>query len=280
MHYLARIDAADEGDVFHAGLQIDGWRYAYLRSVEKSRRRLLRGGRPFDATLFVVEADRRRRYVARLAGVECLHESHALAARAALAQYGWLATHGDGAVPADGAAFNVRFRFGDIRRYPSDAFAAEDDVVMRLHRYQLHGVGEDIGPAPPRSPEHAAMRRRLVDQLRAAHPHARIDFDTADADVLLRDHDTTYAFQIRTELDPRTALRRSLDRLVRHYLSDLDETPALRLVVVVRKEPDAADLRYLSLLRGLLGLPIACRVVAVDPPAGVGQRVGPAGARL
>lgn len=264
MHYLARIDAADEGGVFHAGLQIDGWRYAYLRSVEKSRRRLLRGGRPFDVTLFVVEPDKRRRYVARIAGVECLHESHAQAARAALARYGWLASHGDDAEPVD-AAFNVRFRFGDIRRYPRDAFACGDDPVMRLHRFQLHGADDDVAPLPPRSPEHAAMRQRLVAQLRAAHPHAQIQFDAGDADVLLREAETTYAFQIRTELDPRTALRRSLDRLVRHYLSDLDETPVLRLVVVVREEPDAADLRYLSLLRGLLGLPIACRVVAVDP---------------
>jgi hypothetical protein len=272
MHYFARIDVADERDVFLADRQIDGWRYAYLRSVEKSRRRLVREAKPFDMTLFIVEADRRRRYVAHIVGVECLRESHARAAHDVLARCGWLDTNAAAFVPADAddppgdGVFNVRFRLDDISRYPLGAFASNDDPVMQLNRYQLHGVDDPVRPQPLRSPEYAAMRERLVAQLRAAHPHAPIEFDAADADVLMRDDETTYVFQIRTELDPREALRRALVCAMRHWLDSSADPHAARLVVVVRAEPGAGDLRYLSLLRGMFGLPIVCRVVAADPP--------------
>ncbi|HVJ62280.1 MAG TPA: hypothetical protein VM555_06155 [Tahibacter sp.] len=278
MHYLARIDCGDEHDMFCADRHIDGWRYAYLRSVEKSRHRLIREARPFDVTLFVVEADKRRRYVARIVCAECLPESHAAAAQAAFEQCGW-SVAGDRPAPAFDAGagpdepeaapaqrFNIRFRLDGIRRYPQQAYASDDDPVQLLHRYQLHGADDRAPPPSLRSPEHAVMRRRLVAQLQTAHPRGRIDTDADGADVLMHDSAETYVFEIRTELAPRIALRRALDRVVERYLDGIDDAQALRLVVVVREEPDASDLRYLSLLRGLLGLPIACRVVSADLP--------------
>lgn len=122
MNYLTRIVDGDDEPLFRAEPRTDGWCYAFLRSIEKSRGRLVREALPFDLTLFVIEADRRRRYVACLRDVECVDVTQA----AALSE------------SADVPAPNLRFRRERAFRYPHEAYASADDRVMVLYRYQMH----------------------------------------------------------------------------------------------------------------------------------------------
>jgi hypothetical protein len=155
--------------LFRDEWQLDGWRYAFLRGVSKSRRRLVEDARPFDITLYTVEPDRRRRIVARIGGVECLSDHHACDARALFEERGWFdAMRRDvaaigGTVDAVGVAppgqpmFNVRFRVDAVHRFAADAYIAADDRMMHLHRYQLHRADrsfervEERRPAPYRA---------------------------------------------------------------------------------------------------------------------------------
>ena len=165
MNYLTRIAPDDERSLLQTDWQLDGWRYAWIRSVEKSRRRLLAAARAFDATLFAVESDRQRRYVARIDGVECISAAHAEAVRSIATEHGWLARPAAGGEP-EGSFFNVRFRPGRLHRYPAGTYATPDDPVMHLNRFQLHGTSAPAGvPALPSGPERDAMRARLVAEL-------------------------------------------------------------------------------------------------------------------
>ena len=69
---------------------IDGWRYAFIQGVNKSRRRLIKLRQPFNLTVFTVQPDRQRRYVARIREAEVLDNEQAEAALATFRSMGWL----------------------------------------------------------------------------------------------------------------------------------------------------------------------------------------------
>ena len=263
MNYLTRIAADEERLLLQADWHLDGWRYAWLRSVEKSRRRLLHAGRAFDLTLFVAEAETGRRYAARIDGVECLDAAHAEAIRSIAAEHGWLPRPGsDEASP--GATFNVRFRPDRIHRYPADMFASPDDPIMQLHRFQLHGTDDTPSrlPALPFEPERAAMRACLMADLRRRHPGAVIE-SNAD-DVVMHCDGRVHVFRVRTELEPRAAIRSALGDVVARCLDGIEQASAMSVIIAGKRPAEAADLRYLSMMRTMFGLPVEYREVSYE----------------
>ena len=56
---------------------LDGWRYGFIQGVNKSHRKLVQSAQPFDLTLFTIQPDGHRRYVAVIREVECLTDRQA-----------------------------------------------------------------------------------------------------------------------------------------------------------------------------------------------------------
>jgi hypothetical protein len=61
--------------LFRAEWVIDGWRYAFIQGLNKSRRAYI--GQPLDVTLFTIEPDKRRWLVATIYGLEALDDEQA-----------------------------------------------------------------------------------------------------------------------------------------------------------------------------------------------------------
>lgn len=289
--------------LFRDEWQIDGWRYAFIQGVGHSHAKLVRERKPFDVTLFAVQPDKRRRYVAYIENAECLDDTQANDALAIFNKNGWLATmkqeicdvHGD--VNAFGNAkwathvLNVRFRLENVHRFPRDTFAGVGDPVHTLNRYVLSDVSrlrtkfEQIserngsidfpsttaytrsgsGPISV-SPEHARMQSVLMKELRKAFPGGRVVREENFIDVLVETNDEVRLYEIKSDLAPRTVLRLAIGQLLEYsypYLRSGDGSRRVTLIAVGRNELSDDDAVYLSHLRDRLGLPLEYRVVSV-----------------
>lgn len=284
--------------LFRSDWVIDGWRYAFIQGVNKSHAKLIRAGKPLDLVLYTIHPDRRRRYVATIQNVECLCDVQATDAVAAFKRRGWYAAMlreikaVNGNVKALGAIewapeiLNVRFRLAAVTMFPPDSFAAADDTVNRRKRYQLEDfstpvedgrgrLGSERLPVPTAyfrqataavecTPEHARMQAKLMLELRAEHPKARIVRERDFIDVSVRTGGELLLFEIKSALDAKTVLREALGQILEYAFHPL-RTHGLpvKLVIVGRQPLGAAEQQYLSRLNDEFGLPLSYRVVAL-----------------
>ena len=197
--------------LFRDEWQIGGWRYAFIEGVNKSRRPLLKDGKPFDVTLFTIERDMRRRYVANIEGAECLDDAQAADAVAAFEKEGWLAAMKQEVRNVGGnvdaldrpkvapSMLNVRFRLDNVHRFPPGAFANQSDPVKFILRYQLRDIEKlrakyerSVGNEAPTDfpsiapyvrrgseavsidPIHRKMQIALMKKLRTQFPQGRV----------------------------------------------------------------------------------------------------------
>jgi hypothetical protein len=135
--------------LFRDEWEIDGWRYAFIQGVNKSFDRLNAVGKAFDLTLFSIDQEKRRRYVAQIRDVECLQPVQAEAALDIFRREGWFETMKQevtniggkvSAMESDKRAkhiLNVRFRLKDVRMFPDGNFAAANDPILKRNRYTL-----------------------------------------------------------------------------------------------------------------------------------------------
>jgi len=287
--------------LFRAEWQVDGWRYAFIEGVNKSHRRLVEAREPVDLTLFTIQPDRRRRYVATIRAVECLDGRQAADALSAFRERGWLGTMLDEIAKAGGNAaalgnaewakhvLNVRFRLENLARFDPDEFVLADDPVMRLNRYTLYDLaaptqkssaasprrrrGEETAPAghpflrrataPVEcTPEHARMQAKLLTELRAEFPAARIVREEDFVDVTLGTETELLLFEIKSDLEPRVVIRKALGQLLEYAFHPQREHPLPpRLVIVGRCPLTSTDKRYVEHLRNNFSLPLEYRVV-------------------
>ena len=289
--------------LFRSEWLIEGWRYAFLQGVNKSHRRLVEAGEPVDLTLFTIEPDKRRRYVATIDEVECLDNGQAEAALEFFKQQGWFQTMLD-EVAANGGnssalgdsqwakhILNVRFRLENVTPFNVREFAAANDPVIGLSRYMLYDVdraerkvladrmtrkGSEIAPlaVPVRrkavssveyTPEHAKMQAKLLAELKEQFPAARIRCEEDFVDICLYTESERVLFEIKTDLAPRTVLRQALGQLLEYafYPGTREYTLTTRLVVVGRRPLSPKDQLYLSKLRDDFSLPLEYRVVTL-----------------
>lgn len=113
--------------LFRSEWQIDGWRYAFMQGVGRSRERLAHDKQPFDLTLFTIEPGKRYRFVAKINAVECLDGKQAQASVRVFKEKGWFETMRNeiAAIRGNVAALdnarhahdilNIRFRLEDVR---------------------------------------------------------------------------------------------------------------------------------------------------------------------
>lgn len=295
--------------LFRSEWQIDGWRYAFLQGVNKSRARLIREPQAFDVTLYTIEPDKRRRYVADIYGVECLDSTQAADAVKAFKDMGWYDTMRQeiravggkeamlGNSPQASDIINVRFRADRVVFFPPGTYATPDDPINRITRYLLSEKSTVFRERPERvagrgrsgkdqaddffcferksvapvicTPEHRRMQAILLEQLRREVPGGRILCEEDYVDVLLETDDRLTLFEIKTDLTPQYAIRQAIGQLLEYGYRRPRGPKPLQLVIVGRSALSRDDEGYLARLRETFSLPLKYREVSLPPSAKV-----------
>jgi hypothetical protein len=289
--------------LFRTEWQIDGWRYGFIEGVNRSHRRLVKERKPFDLTLFTIQPDKRRRYVAAIRAVECLDNQQAKDVLRAFKTRGWLGTMlreitaiGGNKASLGNAKWakhvlNVRFRLENVTRFGPFKFARPNDPIMRLTRYSLYDVdklaqkaaaaslrrrkGKESAPtirtiyrraaaAVQCTPEHARMQTKLLLELRREFPGAHIVWEQDFIDVSVRTKAELLLFEIKSDLEPRVVIRQALGQLLEYaFYSQPTHTLPLRLIIVGRCPVTPNDCLYLRHLQKTFSLPLEYRVVPI-----------------
>lgn len=255
--------------------------------------------------MFTIQPDAKRRFVATIYAVECLDDRHAQEARKIFEQRGWfdlmkneIRDAGGDAAMLDAVEWandivNVRFRLENVRLFPSGTYARWDvSEQRRFNRYQLFNYEcisstsdqsstaeragsyslpvvrpfKRTGIAPLEcDPKHAQMQAQLMQELAAEYPSASILREEDFVDVIMRTLDETVLFEIKSDLDPRSVIRRALGQILEYaYYPTRQETSPTKLVIVGRRRLSETDQTYLNRLRQEFHLPIEYRVVNPD----------------
>ena len=219
--YNQKFGFGHEDWLFREEWAIDEWRYGFVQGVNKSHKKLVSLSQTFDLTLFTIDEQKRRRYVARILGAECLKEDDAQRALDVFKRRGWydIMKREVAKVGGDPKAIsdtdyarhflNIRFRRDSLRPFSPDRFAESDDPLQNLNRYTLtdldpierqHGGRKPTrsgsskpptqrpymrGATPPVqvSPEHAEMQRVLMEMLQIEFPSATVECEENFVDV-------------------------------------------------------------------------------------------------
>jgi hypothetical protein len=287
--------------LFRDEWQIDGWRYAFIEGVNKSHRKLVKARVPIDLTLFTIQPDKNRRYVAVIRAVECLNDQQAEDALNAFKERGWHRSMLDeiksagGDVNALGDAkwakhiLNVRFRLENLSRFGPAEFIQADDSAMRRSRYMLYDAGSlpqrakaevpgqrkgsetapsthafarSTTPATQCEPEHARMQAKLLAELRIEFPGVRIVREENFIDVSVDTVTELLLYEIKSDLEPRVVIRQALGQILEYaFHPQRQHLLPVRLVIVGQCALTPDDARYLELLRRTFSLPLEYRVV-------------------
>lgn len=302
--YAAKFGFGHEEWLFRNEWLIDGWRYSFIQGVNDSHKKLAKAKRPLDVDLYTIQPDKKRRYVARIEAVEVLDDEAAEEALTEIKRLGWfdqmrreIAAVG-GKQEALGApefahnVLNVRFRLGNVRKYPRDAYADPNDPVNKKGRgrYKLYAAPDDAttsstmqrnmptgSTSPPNTdpvwrrpslpllctPEERVMQARLMEELQEEYPGASIKREDRYIDITLQTEDELFLFELKSDLEPRTVMRQALGQLLEYAYHPNREHPDLpiRLVIVGRSELSQHDKAYLDRLVGKFSLPLDYRVV-------------------
>lgn len=291
--------------LFRSDWLIDGWRYAFIQGINKSQRKLVAAKEAFDLTLFAIQPDGRRRYVAVIKEVECLDEQSAESAIKIFKETGWFKqmleeireVGGDadalGNSPEAKHVLNVRFRLENVVHNRPDDFANENDPIIRLNRYLIYDLAQDENllnsallrrrkgsPLAPSSnkvvrrgtgaseytPEHALMQKKLLLELKKEFPGAEIIAEQDFIDVTVRMKAELLLFEIKSDLEPRAVIRQALGQILEYaFHPQRAQKLPVRLVIVGRRKLSVDEQSYLDRLRNEFTLPLEYRVVSIYP---------------
>jgi hypothetical protein len=289
--------------LFRSEWLIDGWRYAFIQGVNKSHARLVKEGQSVDLTLFTIQPDKQRRYIATIGDLECLDDDQAADALKAFQERGWHATMlqeieavgGNAAALGDAKwarhVLNVRFRLEKVTPSPPASFAKAGDPVLKLMRYQLYDemkIGKSPkamakampsgSTTPPNTasfwksgtggrictPEHAKMQETLMAELNTEFPGCKVEREVEFIDIRVETASEILLFEIKSDLEPRTVIRQALGQILEYAFHPAREhVKPVRLFIVGRQKLAKADAAYLDRLRSEFALPIEYRVVAL-----------------
>jgi hypothetical protein len=293
--------------LFRFDWQIDGWQYGFLQGVNDSRSVVAGMEEAVDVTLYTCEPKSQRRYVAKILDLECLSYSQSEAIHSQFVSNGWvaemqaeiLAVNGDVSTLGDPnwvkGMINVRFRQENVRWYPADTYANEDEYVRTLRRYQFNEIrspaqaplvdrrrtGRKGSPDAPNqnpfmrsgfagkmcTPEHGLIQAKLIKELKSEYPNADIICEKDFVDITVETHDERILFEIKSDLVPRTVLRLAVGQLLEYGFyypsSDGGVDRVTRLIAVGRKALSPDDQEYLKCLQQRFNLPLDYRVVSI-----------------
>lgn len=281
---------------------IDGWRYGFVQGVNKSHTRLVAENEPFELTLFTIEPDGRRRYIAVIQGVECLPSQQADWALEAFKKMGWYDTMVRELIKSksDSTALgnakyarhilNVRFRLQNLHWFPPNTYGDKEDSVFRVNYYVLANLDKLESKTPTKmpsrfgssakpntqsftrrgtnaiqcNPEHAHMQAQLMDELKAEFPGASIKREVGFVDVIVRTKTEICLFEIKSDLEAKSVIREALGQILEYaYHPSRSYSHSVRLVIVGRSKLPPAERTYLNRLRNEFNIPIDYRVVSI-----------------
>lgn len=261
--------------LFRTDWVVDGWRYAFIEGVNRSP--LRHSKEVLNLTLFTIDAEKRRRFVANIYEVECLDISQAEDALAVYRDKDWYATMereiaeigGNPKALGDSKwvthVLNVRFRQTNVDRFPPNCFASPDDVWLRKrHRYQLYDLqpeqqrrleqalpgrrGTHSAPSLERifrrgmrsveiTPEHRKMQAKLLSELKREFGATRVVLEEDFVDVTVRTDQEKILFEIKTDLEPRTVIRNALGQVLEYAYHPLRKHELPVRLVIVGRVP-------------------------------------------
>ncbi|RON69682.1 hypothetical protein [Pseudomonas fluorescens] len=303
--FCRRFGYGHEEWLFRFDWQIDGWQYGFLQGVNDSRPTVAGMEEAVDVTLYTCEPKSQRRYVAKILDLECLSYSQSEAISSQFVANGWMAEMQAEIVAVGGnisalgdpdwvsGMINVRFRQENVRWYPADTYANEDEYVVTLKRYQFNEIKTaDQAPFVDRvrvgrngrtdapnqnpffrsgsagkmcTPEHGLIQSKLLEELNAEYPNADISCEKDFVDITVETSNERILFEIKSDLVPRTVLRLAVGQLLEYGFyyppRNVDSDRVTRLVAVGRKALSPADQKYLRYLQQTFNLPLEYRVV-------------------
>ncbi len=256
-----------------------------------------------DLTLFTIEPDKRRRYVATIKEVECLGDEEARAAVEKFKEAAWFAAMQEEIKEVGGDAealgnsreakyvLNVRFRWENIVWCKPDEFAGPDDPVLRLNRYRLYDCDDGKQQANPAAlrkrkgsevttagqkifrrgttatvcdPFHDSMKIKLLAELKSEFPPECIVAEEDFVDVRVRTNTELLLFEIKSDLKPRVVIRLALGQILEYaFHPQRMQSLPVRLIIVGRHPLSSEEQFYLDLLRQKFLLPLEYRVIPI-----------------
>jgi len=168
--------------------------------------------------------------------------------------------------------------------FPSNQFAKASDPILKLTRYQLYDLDEGKASRTARrghrtlphvrgwirrgygsvqcDPEHARMQAKLMKELRRQYPREQILRESEFIDVSVRTKTELILFEIKSDLDPRSAIRHGLGQILEYAYHPLrTHNLPIRMVIVGRRPLTNSDKQYLDRLKHDFALPLVYRFV-------------------
>lgn len=290
--------------LFREDWTIDGWHYGFIQGVNDSHENLVKANKAVDITLYTIEPDKRRRYIANIASVEVLDDLQADAALKAFKSRGWLKQMKEDVIKVKGNVsvlgdtewakhiLNIRFRRENLSHFDANAYAEKDDRVIKLSRYLLYNFEANLsttssnkepkiygsssapnmasfmrsGSGPFEcTPEHAMMQNKLMKELRNEYPKGDVRRENQNIDVSVTNAAELILFEIKSDLEARTVIRLALGQILEYaFHPSRKHTLPLSLVLVGRNAPTSDDQVYLDYLVENFGLPIKYRICTLS----------------
>lgn len=271
--------------LFHPEHRIDGRQFGFLQPSLHAAEERLGPNEPLHVVLYTIGPDRERRYLGRIDNVELLDAATALQARNTFDERGWtdrMAEDLEALGLATGALrvahaksrelVNVAFAPSDVHLLPEALGAAPDDITRQpgMNRYQFYPLDELPAPivgtrADPHlpvapyqyvtapvveaDPRHNRLQLHLAALLRARHGHDAVALEVDGIDIVLFVEGTTTFIEVKSESDPRAAVRAALGQLLEYAMFARPGMPLPRLVIAAPGEVTTALNAYLELLR-------------------------------
>jgi hypothetical protein len=276
---------------------LDGFRYAFLQGVHRSRTRLI--GETLHIFLYTINPLKQRLYVGELKAAEVIDDKAARRAVQQLRRRGILKTmkHEVGVVAGNRSALqpgpshtmvNIRFRPGTLTIYKTPIFARSGDRILRFSRYAVIRADDRVlkewkkrvGRRPRQYPgltdpkiyelarrmvkaeaTETRMENELEELLQRRFGKEKVEAQRDFVDLTLTTADRSVLIEIKASEQARRAIRDALGQLL-GYAYQARHGQKAELVIVGRGTPTPDTRRYLDYLRTRFRLDIAyCRYV-------------------
>jgi hypothetical protein len=284
-----------DGDRFH---------YAFLQPVNHSFSKVT--GKTIDLLLYTISPDRTRCYAGEISNCEVLQPAQADKARRIYKERGWLRSMAEQVSDVKGRVedilkesdathlFNVRFRPDDADLYDPLVMADRKDAVWKRQRYTLVPAGEEIekqwrsrrgSMTPPLirtisrkgvpgviyDPFHKILQADLLPLLKVRYGDGNVILERNNVDITITDGKNTILIEIKTDSNPRAAIRDAIGQLLEYaYYRPQTGIAAVDLIVIAPGKPDKLADEYIKRLRAEFNIPISYSSYSVgDPLPGV-----------
>jgi hypothetical protein len=286
--WVTRTGYGHEEWLFNFQWVLDGWKYGYMRPVQKSWSGM--EGQKIDVRLYTIGAKQSWFYVGRIAPCHVLTDDEALEATTEFRRRGWLRQMKDQARAVGGDALKLNEPIFCIKFKPADAEILDPmepvgrkDAIRRVRRYSLVTLEGKLRQAvaqwPTRSGTRAkgrvgVVRRSAVKATSMDLAHKQLQHDLYlllarrygksavikeddFADIKVKQDGEITVIEVKTDPRPMRAVREALGQLLEYAFVCASKGQKVgRLLVAAPGELDDRDRLYVEHLRSERGLPL------------------------